>query len=283
MQDLTLASRVRLAALALALGCLTPTLARAAPSEAVSEFESSEVLRVAEGPVEPEVPEVPDEGAQEPASEWSESTPAIVLVEPPAAVEPPVAASPVPSATRAEPRMVDGRRPKTGAGLIALGAMGMAGSSVLVLTALSGPGWLGLERDRAVLAGGLAVPVGLISAGLLAGGAKAAKRYGKWAGRNQLHPPESGNGMLVAGALITGGMLGVTAYTTQQNLIDPSPSRGAWVSTALAGSASLVGAVVFVAGGVRRSKFAAWERSAYLRPGTMALRGGAGLSVSGRF
>lgn len=199
----------------------------------------------------------------------------ITVAEPPAPV-----IEPAPAPTIAS---VDSRRPRPGTGLIALGALSMGASAALVITALAGPGWADLSRRDAAILGGLSLPSGMAGAALVGVGVKANRRYANWADRNSLTPPATGNGILISGAAVTIAGLGATAVATQRAITDSSPSRADWALVGVSGVIAAVGLVVLCNGMLTRSKFAAWERAAYLQPGTMALRGGAGLSLSGKF
>lgn len=66
-------------------------------------------------------------------------------------------------------------------------------------------------------------------------------------------------------------------------ITDTTPHRSDWVLVGFAGALTTVGVVVLCKGMFTRSKYAAWERSPHLQPGPLALRGGAGLSLAGRF
>jgi hypothetical protein len=201
----------------------------------------------------------------------------ITFAEPPAPVIEPEPA-PLPSIPT-----VDSRRPMSGTGLITFGAVGMGVSAALVITALAGPGWADLSRRDAAILGGLSLPVGLAATGMVAAGTKAHRRYKLWTERNAISPPPIGNAALVAGATVTVAGLAGLGVATQLAITDPHPSRGDWAVVGLSGAITAIGLVVLVNGMLTRSKFAQWERAAYLQPGTMALRGGAGLSISGRF
>jgi hypothetical protein len=214
----------------------------------------------------------------------------IVELEPEAEPEPIefVAEPPAPTLEPAappfeSPRVVDSKRPAPGTGLIALGSMSLVASSGLMLTALAGPGWLDLDRRDAAIAGGLALPLVLGGVLMVVGGTKSARRFESWSSRNQLSPPESGNGFLVIGTATTLGFAGVAAYATQWALTKPVHQRGDWAPTVVAGSATVVGMLLLTAGMLRRSKFASWQQHAYALPGAMALERGGGVSLVGRF
>jgi hypothetical protein len=219
----------------------------------------------------------PIEFAEPPPAEAAPPDAIAVTVEPPAPIVEPTPYLPP------GPVMVDSKRPGPGTGRIALGSVSMAASSVLAITALAGPGWLDLDRREAIIAGGVAVPLALAGFGMIVSGSKSARRYEDWASRNQLSPPESGNGMLVVGALMTVGFAGTAAYGAQWALTNPNPQRGNWAPAVVSGSASAIGMVLLGAGMLKRSKYASWERSAYVLPGPMALERGAGVAISGRF
>ncbi|MFO7564755.1 MAG: hypothetical protein R6X02_19075 [Enhygromyxa sp.] len=195
----------------------------------------------------------------------------------PTLTEPPVPPAPPPV------RYVDSRRPLPGTGLIVLGAFGMGASGVMMITAMTGPGWIDLDRRRAAIIGGLSLPVGLASMGMVLGGSRANDRYVKWAKRNAITPPRSGNGVVVVGAAVT--MIGVAGIAggVQTAVTDPTPSRGNWAVVGISGGITAFGLAILGSGLNLRSKFAAWERGAALQPGMMTLRGGGGLTLSGRF
>jgi hypothetical protein len=212
-----------------------------------------------------------------PAPEQAEAESIEFAVEPPApALEPD--ATPPPSV-----RMIDGKRPAAGTGRIALGSMGLAASAGLLITAMTGPGWMGLDRAEAGIAGGLSIPLALGGVALVVAGNKSAKRLRDWSSRNELSPPETGNGLIVLGTFTTLGFAGTAAYATQWALTKPNPQRVDWVPTVAAGGATLVGMLLLTAGMLRRSKFSSWEQHAYAMPGAMALEHGGGVSVAGRF
>jgi hypothetical protein len=199
------------------------------------------------------------------------------------AVEPPPPRlEPVP-APPPSPPMIDSKRPAPGTGLLALGSMTLVASSGLIATAMAGPGWLDLDRREAAIAGGLAIPLALSGVLMVVGGTKSMRRFQDWSSRNQLSPPESGNGLIVIGASTTLAFAGAAAFATQWALTKPNHERGDWAPTVVAGSATLVGALLLTAGMLRRSKFASWQQHAYAMPGAMALEHGGGVSVAGRF
>lgn len=237
---------------------------------------SDHVLRIVEPAPEAE-PEQAEPKQAEAAPEQVEPESIELAVEPPPPTLEPEPAPP-PSL-----RMVDSKRPAAGTGLIALGSMGLIASSGLVITAMAGPGWLDLDRRDAAIAGGLAIPVALGSVAMIAAGTKSARRLRDWSSRNELSPPESGNGLIVIGVLTTLGFAGTAAYATQWALTQPTQQRGNWAPTAIAGSATVVGMLLLTAGMLERSKFASWEQHAYALPGAMALERGGGVSVVGRF
>lgn len=226
----------------------------------------------AEPPPTPEPEELPSEALRIVAEE------PITLAEPPAPViEPPPVIEPTPMT-----RSVDARRPLVGTGLIVFGAIGMGTSALMMITAMAGPGWVDLDKREAAIVGGLALPVGLASMGLVLGGTRANNKYVRWAERNRLAPPSPGNGLLVGGAAMTlAGTVGIGGGV-QLAITDPTPSRGNWAIVGVSGVITLLGLVITTNGMIARSRFAVWERN-NLQPGTMALRGGAGLTLSGRF
>jgi hypothetical protein len=241
---------------------------------------SENVLRIVEPEADDEpalAPEAEPETQPSPASEPSDAEPIELAVEPPA---PTLEPEPAPLASV---RMIDSKRPAPGTGLIALGSMGLVASSGLIVTALAGPGWLGLDRQHAAIAGGLSIPLAMTGVALVAVGDKSARRFRNWSSNNQLSPPESGNGLLVIGAFTTLGFAGTAAYASQWALTKPNPQRVDWIPTAVAGGATLVGMLLLTTGMLKRSKFASWERQAYALPGAMALEHGGGVSVAGRF
>ena len=243
----------------------------ATPQPSANSDESTQ--RFVEPPPEPE----PRSDEAQPLRIVSDEPAPITLVEPPA---PELAVAPEPAPAL---RIVDSRRPMPGSGLIALGAVGLGASAIMVITALAGPGWGDLEKRDAAIVGGLSLPVTLASMGMVIGGTKAHRKYDSWAERNSVSPPAPGNGIIVGGAAVTlAGVVGIGAGT-QFAITDPTPSRGNWAIVAASGAITAVGLAILANGMVTRSKFAAWERGAYLTPGTMALKGGAGLSLSGRF
>jgi hypothetical protein len=251
---------------------LSPPALDPAPAPAPTE----QVLRI----VEPEASAEPTPESPEPEQTEPEATEpeAIEL-----AVEPPSPTLEPEPAPPSSIRMIDGKRPAPGTGLIALGSMGLIASAGLISTALAGPGWLDLERRDAAIAGGLSIPLALGSVALVAAGHSSTRRLENWSSNNQLSPPETGNGLLVIGAFTTLGFAGTAAYATQWALTQPNEQRSNWIPTAVAGGATLVGMVLLGAGMLRRSKFAMWERQAYALPGPMALEHGGGVSVAGRF
>jgi hypothetical protein len=118
---------------------------------------------------------------------------------------------------------------------------------------------------------------------MIAGGAKANKRYRSWVSRNHLSPPKTGTGMLIGGAAMTAGF-GVSTVYLSQDLMNRSRTRiGEWVPVGMLSAGTLAGVVVIAGGMLRRSKFSTWERTGGVTPGTMALKGGGGLTLSGRF
>lgn len=241
---------------------------------------------LASGPEPTEFAEPPP--AAEPAADDPSGQPLrivdeqpISFAEPPApVVEPEPAPAPTPAPTI---RTVDSRRPMVGTGLIVFGALGIGASAVMMISGLAGPGWADLSRRDGAILGGLSLPIGLASMGMVVGGSRANQEYRRWAERNSVTPPSSGNGILVGGAAMT--TLGVAGIGggIQLAITDPTPSRSNWAIVGVSGVVTALGLVVLSTGMITRSKYAAWERTASLQPGPMALRGGAGLSLSGRF
>lgn len=156
-------------------------------------------------------------------------------------------------------------------------------SAAMVIGAMAGPGWADIRQRDAAIVGGLSLPVGLIGTTMVITGAKVNRRYNQWADRNQISPPRTGNGIIVGGAAVTVVGLAGLGVSTQRAITNPDRERSDWILVGISGAVSTIGIVVLVNGMLTRSKFVAWERAAYLTPGTMALRGGAGLSLSGRF
>jgi hypothetical protein len=199
------------------------------------------------------------------------------------AIEPPPPTLEPDAAPPSSVRMIDSKRPAPGTGFIALGSMALVASSGLIITALAGPGWLGLERGEAAMIGGLSIPIVMSGVAIVAVGDKSARRFRSWSSHNDLSPPETGNGMIVAGAFTTLAFAGTAAYATQWALTKPDPRRVDWLPTAAAGGATLVGMLLLTSGMLKRSKFSSWEQHAYAMPGAMALEHGGGVSVAGRF
>lgn len=235
--------------------------------------------------VAPPAPEPAPEGQalrilpEQPIAEQPITEP-ITFADPPAPVVEPQPEAPPPTPTI---RTVDSRRPRPGTGLIALGALGMGLSASMVIGAMAGPGWADVGQREAAIVGGLSLPVGLIGTTMVITGAQVNRRYTQWADRNAVYPPRTGNGLIVAGASVTIAGLAALGVSTQRAITNVSPDRGDWALVGISGAVATMGMVVLVNGMLTRSKFVAWERAAYLQPGTMALRGGAGLSFSGRF
>jgi hypothetical protein len=224
----------------------------------------------------------------DPTTEPDEHVLRIVELEPETEPEPIELAEPPPPTLEPapapmSPHVVDSKRPAPGTGLIALGSLGLVASSGLILTALAGPGWLDLDRRDAALAGGLSIPLAIGGVLMVVGGTKSARHFDNWSSRNQLSPPESGNGFLVIGAATTLGFAGAAAFATQWALTKPVQQRGDWAPTVVAGSATVIGMLLLTTGMLRRSQFASWQQHAYALPGTMALERGGGVSISGRF
>lgn len=243
-----------------------PPISDPEPSEPAEQ-----VLRI----VEPQPEQPAPEAAEAEPIELAEAEPIEFATEPP---PPTLEPSPPPSI-----RGIDSKRPAPGTGLLALGSMGVVVGSGLIVTAMAGPGWFDLSRRNAVIAGGLAVPIAVGSAVMLAVGSKSTRRFRDWSSRNKLTPPETGNGLIMLGTFMTLGFAGTTAYATQWALTQPTQQRSDWAPTALAGGATVAGMLLLTAGMLRRSKFASWEQHAYAMPGAMALEHGGGVSVSGRF
>ncbi len=276
--------------LALAVGFAPLASAAAASPDTPNEIDS---VRFAAPPPEPDqdqplriATEAQHEAQHEAQPEAQPAPEPIVVVEPPP--EPialAVAPAPIytPEPTPASPLRVDGRRPKPGTGLIALGALGLGMSAAMQLTALAGPGWGELERRDAAILAGLSLPVALASSGMLIGGTKAHRKYERWADRNGVHPPKPGNGMILVGSAVSVVGIGTMGLTIQHAVTDPTPTRGNWAAVGVTGLLVGVGIALTTGGMVTRSKFAAWERSGYLSPGPLALERGGGLSLSGRF
>lgn len=242
------------------------------PPEPESPEPSEHAYRIVERAPEPE-PE-PIEFAEPPPAEAPSQA---IAVDPPAPVVEPAPYVPP------GPPTVDTKRPGPGTGRLALGSVSLAASSVLAITALAGPGWLELGRSDSIIAGGVAIPLAAAGFGLIASGNKAARRYDDWTSHNLLSPPHSGNGMLVVGALMTVGFASATAVGTQWALDAPQTRRGVWVPAVASGGATAIGMLLLTAGMLRRSKYASWERSAYVVPGPLALERGGGVGISGRF
>lgn len=209
---------------------------------------------------------------------------------PPPAIElPDIEPDPAPETHAVElaapsgPQAVDGKRPIPGRGLIVLGGFTLATSVMMSLTALGGPGWLDMDQDDARIIGLAALPLAASSIGMIVGGTKAAQRYDQWAERNHLDPPESGNGMLVAGSLMMLGCISTAAYGGHlaQQRVGRQP--GEWIPTITSGFGAALGLALLSGGMLRRSKFVRWDRAGYVTPGPLALRRGVGLSISGRF
>lgn len=201
--------------------------------------------------------------------------PPITLAEPPAPVIEPAPVPAIPS--------IDSPRPRPGTGLVALGALSLAGSATLVIAGLAGPGWLDVSRRDAAIMGGLSLPAALMGSTLVITGAQVNRRYKQWADRNAVTPPRIGNGLIVTGAAVTSVGVAGLGLSVQRAIVDNNPTLGDWALVGVSGAVSTIGMAILINGMLTRSKFAAWESAAYLQPGTMALRGGAGLSLSGRF
>ncbi|WP_146658140.1 hypothetical protein [Enhygromyxa salina] len=207
----------------------------------------------------------------------------------PIEVDPQTAPAPIFEAQTADvtidagPRVVDSKRPHSGSGLIALGTLGVAGSLAMAVAGMAGPGWFEVDRKQALAIGLSSLPVGLFSATMLADGARANKKYRNWVSRNQLQPPNTGTGMMIGGAVAAVTFAVPTVITAQTVIRQSDQDIEEWIPTALLGSFSLAGVALLAGGMFRRSQFTIWERTGYLMPGTMALKGGGGLSISGRF
>lgn len=207
---------------------------------------------------------------------------------PPPAIElPDIEPDPEPHAVEleapSEPRSIDSKRPIPGRGLIVLGGFTLATGVMMSMTALGGPGWLDMDQDQARIIGLAALPVAVSSIGMIVGGTKAAQRYDKWSERNQVYPPESGNGMLVAGTLMTVGFSATAAYGGHLAQQRAGRQTGEWIPTITSGFGAALGLAMLAGGMLRRSKFVRWDRVGAVTPGPMALRRGVGLSLVGRF
>ncbi|PRQ09763.1 hypothetical protein [Enhygromyxa salina] len=276
----------RLVALAVALGLATAPLGRAwagspNPSAELSPSDGHFIVAPPEGDPQVEGPhalkiadsEHTDDADDESTElEAEPETPPAPTIDPP--LDPPLDFG---------PRLVDTKRPNAGTGMIAIGSVSMVGSFAMAVTAMAGPGWFEVDRKRAVVIGASAIPLGLFSVAMLVHGSRASKKYRSWASRNQLNPPDTGTGMMVGGAVLAVGFAAPAVYTAQVAIERPGDAIRQWAPTALLGSLSLVGVGLLAGGMFRRSKFKTWERTGYVLPGTMAMKGGGGLSISGRF
>lgn len=207
--------------------------------------------------------------------------PELEVAPPPPKAELP-AAAPTADAYPSDHRKDLGRRPRSGNGLMAMGGLTLAGSSLMTMTAIGGPGWLGWDRRTAALVGAGSIPVALVGLGMVLGGSKSHRRYAAWQRRNGLSAPSPGSGLLVAGTSVTLVGVGAMAFGAQRALEDRGSARDEWALVGVAGVGTVVGVLLFAGGVTTRSKFLRWERRT-LAPGPMALRGGGGLTLTGRF
>lgn len=220
--------------------------------------------------------------AEDPSAQAQPEGPGLELAEPSPEPPAPTAVAPTPSPTPTPRPAWTGKRPMPGTGLIAFGAMGLGASSMMLIAALAGPGWGDMSKRRAAILGGAALPTALASGGMLGAGIKSHGKFEKWERQNSLSAPEPGNGFIVVGAgLSVGGAL-ATGFATQEVLERRSPSRGAWVPVGFSAALAVVGLLTLGSGMAMHSKFKTWERNK-LMPGTMAMRGGGGLTIAGRF
>lgn len=221
---------------------------------------SGEALRIVEGPAPAPAPVV--------ATEPAVAVPAPVIE--PAPVDP------------ATPRYIS-KRPSVGTGLMVAGAAGLALASVMAVIATVGRDEAGLTSKQTIPIGVSVVPVAGLGVASMIAGIKANQKYTRWVSDHGLDAPASGNGMLVAGVVLSSvGALSL-GFSIDHNRRVSNPDLGDRLMTGLSAT-SLAGGVMLLGGGViQRSRFAAWEGIGYVRPGFYAGREGGGLAISGRF
>ncbi len=222
-----------------------------------AEPASGEALRIVEGPVLPApAPEPP--------------APALIVEPTPLAC------------TSITPRVIP-KRPPVGTGLLVAGAAGLGLASLMVVVATVGRNESGLTSKQSIPVGLTALPVAAIGIGAMFSGMKANQKYTRWVADNGLDAPASGNGLLVAGTVLSAVGAVSMGFAIDHNRRVNSSDIGDRLLTGLTGTL-LAGGVMLVGGGViQRSRFSAWEGIGYVRPGVYAGRGGAGLTLSGRF
>lgn len=219
---------------------------------------AGEALRIVEGP------------APAPASDPT-------LVVPAPVVEPVATPCPVDM-----PRTI-GKRPPVGTGLLVGGASLLAVASVMVVVATIGRNEAGLRPGLSLPIGLSAVPLVAVGVGSLISGMKANQKYTRWVADNGLDAPASGNGMIAAGVVLgTVGAISMGFAVDHNRRID-TPDLGDRMWTGMSGATLAAGVALMGGGVIQRSRFAAWEGMGYVRPGFYAGRGGAGLTISGRF
>ena len=231
-----------------------------APPEAAPAPASGEALRIVEGPA---LAPTPDPSLAVPA-------PLVVPDQPP-----PACASPM-------PRVIS-KRPSVGTGFLVAGASGLALASVMLVLATLGRNEAGLTSKQALPIGLTALPLSIIGVTSLVGGIKANQKFTRWESENGLRAPASGNGMLVAGVVLSAAGAISMGFAIDHAHRVTNPDLGDRVLTGMAAT-TMAGGVMLLGGGViQRSRFAAWEGVGYVRPGFYAGRSGGGLMLSGRF
>jgi hypothetical protein len=236
-----------------------PVPVAATPAPADPAGPSGEALRIVEGPAL----------APAPAPE------AAIVVPTPVVEAPPVVCD---TAAR-----TIGKRPSVGTGLMVGGAAGLALASVMAVIATVGRNEAGLTSKQTIPIGLTAVPVAGLGVAAMIAGIKANQKYTRWESDNGLDAPASGNGMLVAGVVLSSVGAVSMGFAIDHNRGVANPDTGDRAMTGVS-AATLAAGVMLLGGGViQRSRFSAWEGIGYVRPGFYAGREGGGLAISGRF
>jgi hypothetical protein len=203
--------------------------------------------------------------------------PEATVVVPTPVVDPAPVACPTPVA-----RSI-GKRPAVGTGLMVAGAGGLAWATVMVVLATIGRNEAGLDSKQTIPIGLTAIPIAGLGAAAMVAGIKTNQKYNRWVDENGLDAPAPGNGMLVAGVMLSSVGAITMGFAIDHNRRIANPDMGDRALTGVS-AATLASGVMLLGGGViQRSRFSAWEGVGYIRPGFYAGREGGGVAISGRF
>lgn len=240
-----------------------PAPAEAAPSEPALVVDEEPAFVIAPAPPEPVV--------EPPSAELEPANPSVIVVAPPKLEFSPHPAGPW-SRTSTKP-------PWSGSGRFVGGAFMMViGTGLLVAATIEFAD--GRDTTKPMISnlpGGIG---SLVAGGIMIGtGVRDQHRLSDWEAVHDHRAKPSGNGLIVAGVATTalGGLAAIaTSIASDMDLVAPRSIPAGW---ATAGVGLGGGAVMLIAGIVRRAKY---DR-AYATPTLAPTRGGASIGVAGRF